>query len=74
MSGKIFKSFGDVVSDVPDGATIMFSGFGLPGVPMNLIAALLEQGAKKLTGISNRAGGGRGITDDDLNVGMLIKA
>ena len=36
--------------------------------------ALLRQGAKELVGISNRAGGGRGIRDDDFNVGALVKA
>lgn len=71
---KQFESFDAAVADVPDGATIMFSGFATPGVPMNLIEALLRQGAKNLVGISNRAGGGRGITDDDLNVGTLIRA
>lgn len=74
MINKLYDSFSQTVSDVPDGSTIMFSGFGTPGVPMNLIQALLEQGAKNLVGISNRAGGGRGIRDDDINVGTLIKA
>lgn len=74
MINKIFETFDQAVADVPDGATIMFSGFGNPGVPLNLVDALLRQGAKDLVGISNRAGGGRGITDDDLNVGTLVKA
>jgi 3-oxoadipate CoA-transferase alpha subunit len=71
---KILPTFDEAVADVPDGATIMFSGFGNPGVPTNLILALLRQGAKGLVGISNRAGGGRGISDDDVNVGTLVKA
>ncbi len=71
---KIYATFDEAVADVPDGATIMFSGFGNPGTPLNLIDALFRQGAKDLIGISNRAGGGRGITDEDLNVGTLVKA
>ncbi len=73
MKNKILTSFDETVADIPDGATIMFSGFGVPGVPKNLIAALLRQRAKALTAISNRGGGGRGLTDEDMNVGILIK-
>lgn len=74
MINKVYDSFSKAVSDVPDGSTIMFSGFGHPGVPMNLIRALLGQGVTNLVGISNRAGGGRGMRDDDVGVGTLIKA
>ncbi len=44
------------VRDIPDGATVMFSGFGLCGLPENLIAALRDRGSKNLTCISNNAG------------------
>ncbi len=74
MTNKILATFDEAVADIPDGATIMFTGFGRPGTPRNLIAALLRQGAKDLVAISNRAGGGRGITDDTIDVGSLVEA
>ncbi len=45
MINKILATFDEAVADIPDGATIMFTGFGRPGTPRNLIAALLRQGA-----------------------------
>ncbi len=69
MKSKIYRTFDEAVADVPDGATIMFPGFG-PGVPRNLTAALHRQGAKNLTGISNGTGGG----DGTVGVGTLIAA
>jgi 3-oxoadipate CoA-transferase, alpha subunit len=52
----------EAVSDVPDGATIMISGFGESGVPSVLIDALVDQGASGLTVIANNAGSGeRGV-------------
>lgn len=74
MIEKVWGDFDAAVADVPDGATIMFSGFGQPGVPTNLILALQRRGTRDITAISNRAGGGRGISDDDVNLGTLIKA
>ena len=53
---KVVKSAADAVRDIPDGASIMVSGFGLCGIPENLIRALREQGAKGLTVMSNNAG------------------
>ena len=70
MKSKILKSFDEAVADIPDGATIMFAGFGSPGIPRNLVAALLRQGAKDLTGISNGPGG----RDDQVDLGTLIEA
>ena len=46
----------DAIADVQDGATIMVGGFGLCGIPENLIAALHRKGIKDLTIISNNAG------------------
>jgi 3-oxoacid CoA-transferase A subunit len=55
---KVYSSFREAVADVRDGATIMFGGFiGKPGAPINLIKALRDQGAKKLTVVGNRCGG-----------------
>jgi 3-oxoacid CoA-transferase len=53
---KVVKDAADAVRDIPDGASIMISGFGLCGLPENLIAALRDRGAKDLTVISNNAG------------------
>src|SRR5512135_2798839 len=53
---KVVKSAAEAVRDVPDGASVMVSGFGLCGIPENLIYALRDQGAKGLTIISNNAG------------------
>ena len=53
---KVVKSVAEAVADIPDGASIMVSGFGLCGIPENLIAALREHGVKGLTIMSNNAG------------------
>jgi 3-oxoacid CoA-transferase len=53
---KVVKDAAEAVRDIPDGASIMMSGFGLSGIPENLIAALRDQGAKNLTVMSNNAG------------------
>src|SRR5262245_27457397 len=53
---KVVKDAAEAVRDVPHGASIMVSGFGLCGIPENLIAALRRQGAKGLTVMSNNAG------------------
>lgn len=44
------------MKDIPDGARILVGGFGLCGIPENLIQALLESGVKDITAISNNAG------------------
>ncbi len=48
----------EAVADVPDGATVMIGGFGTAGLPDELVAALLEQGARELTIVNNNAGNG----------------
>ena len=53
---KVVKDSAAAVRDIPAGASIMVSGFGLCGVPENLIQALRDQGARDLTMISNNAG------------------
>jgi 3-oxoacid CoA-transferase subunit A len=65
---KIYSSPASAVADIPDGAIIMVGGFGVTGVPFNLIKALADKGSKNLTIISN-SGGGR-LPDIDLSIVM----
>lgn len=58
MINKIVKSASEAVSGIFDGATIMISGFGEAGSPIELIHALIDHGAKDLTVISNNTGNG----------------
>jgi len=53
---------------IPDGATIMMGGFGLCGIPENLIAEVQRRGTKGLTVISNNAG------VDEFGIGLLLQA
>ncbi len=64
---KVLATAAEAVEMIPDGATIMMGGFGLCGIPENLIAALRERGTKNLTIISNNAG------IDDFGIGVLLK-
>lgn len=48
----------EAVAGIADGATILVSGFGMAGMPMTLIDALIGQGARELTIVSNNAGNG----------------
>src|SRR5215831_9715580 len=57
----------EAVARIPEGATILMGGFGLCGIPENLIAALREQGTGKLVVASNNAG------VDDFGIGLLLK-
>ncbi len=59
MINKIFVSPAEAVADIFDGAIIMIGGFGEAGSPIELIHALIDQGAKNLTVVSNNAGSGR---------------
>ena len=49
MRSKTFGSFAEAVADIPDGSVIGIGGFAAPGTPYNLLKALREQGAKRLT-------------------------
>jgi len=53
---KIIPSVAEALRDIADGSTIFISGFGGAGLPILLLDALLDQGAKNLTLISNNAG------------------
>ena len=65
---KIVANADEAVRDVFDGATIMVGGFGLCGIPENLIRALVRKGVKNLTTISNNAG------VDGFGMGLLLSA
>lgn len=64
---KVYASPLEVIQDIPDGATLAVGGFGLCGIPENLIAALVKRGVKNLTVISNNAG------VDDFGLGLLLR-
>ena len=57
----------EAVRRIPDGATILMGGFGLCGIPENLIAALRRAGPRNLTVISNNAG------TSDFGIGLLLE-
>ncbi|HSP06802.1 MAG TPA: CoA transferase subunit A [Acidobacteriota bacterium] len=64
---KVVASAMEAVRDIQDGATVMVGGFGLCGIPENLIAALREKGVRNLTVISNNAG------VNDFGLGLLLE-
>ncbi len=68
MSKKIYASAKAALEGLTfDGMTVMAGGFGLCGIPENLILALRESGVKNITAISNNAG------VDDFGLGLLLK-
>ncbi len=64
---KVVKNAKEAIKDIKDGSTLMVGGFGLCGIPENLIEALRESGVKNLTVISNNAG------VDDYGLGLLLQ-
>ena len=58
MINKTIGSAKEAVADIFDGATVMISGFGEAGSPIELIHALIDHGAKNLTVVSNNTGSG----------------
>jgi 3-oxoacid CoA-transferase subunit A len=65
---KVLQSADAAVALVPNGASILMGGFGLCGIPENLIAAIHARGTTGLTVISNNAG------IDDFGIGILLRA
>ncbi|MCS6979140.1 MAG: CoA transferase subunit A [Flavobacteriales bacterium] len=66
MNPKVFPDADSAIADIEDGMTLMVGGFGLCGIPENLIAALARKGVKNLTCISNNAG------VDNFGLGILL--
>ncbi|MEE9235688.1 MAG: CoA transferase subunit A [Candidatus Acidoferrales bacterium] len=64
---KVVANAEEAIKPIQDGATIMMGGFGLCGIPENLIAAVRRKGVKNLTVISNNAG------VDDFGIGLLLQ-
>jgi 3-oxoacid CoA-transferase subunit A len=68
MASKVYKSAKEALDGLTfDGMTVMAGGFGLCGIPENLILALRDSGVKDITAISNNAG------VDDFGLGLLLK-
>ncbi len=65
---KVVASADDAVADIQSGATVMLGGFGLCGIPENLIAALVRRGVKGLHTISNNMG------IDGCGMGLMLEA
>src|SRR5579864_84344 len=65
---KVVANADEAVRDISDGVIVMVGGFGLCGIPENLIRALVRKGVKNLTTISNNAG------VDGLGLGLLLAA
>jgi 3-oxoacid CoA-transferase subunit A len=67
MIDKVVASSDEAVRDVFDGACLIVGGFGLCGIPENLIAALVRRGSKDLVVVSNNCG------VDDWGLGLLLQ-
>ncbi len=67
MINKVVESAEHAVKDIPNGATLVVGGFGLCGIPENLIHALVKRGVQNLTCVSNNAG------VDDWGLGLLLQ-
>jgi 3-oxoacid CoA-transferase subunit A len=63
---KVIASAEEAIRDIQDGASVMIGGFGLCGIPENLIRALMKRGTKNLTTISNNVG------VDGFGLGLLL--
>lgn len=66
-SNKVYPDAAAAVADIGDGSKLLVGGFGLCGIPENLLSALVKQGATGLTAVSNNAG------VDDFGLGLLLR-
>ena len=67
MIDKVVEDIDAAIADIQDGATVMIGGFGRAGQPVDLIDALIRQGASGLTIVNNNAGNG------DVGLARLIQ-
>lgn len=67
FASKLVSNAHEALKDVADGDTILVGGFGLCGIPENLINAMVDHGTKDHTFISNNAG------VDDCGLGKLLQ-
>uniref|UniRef100_A0A8C4H5Q0 Succinyl-CoA:3-ketoacid-coenzyme A transferase n=1 Tax=Dicentrarchus labrax TaxID=13489 RepID=A0A8C4H5Q0_DICLA len=65
---RFYSDPAEAVKDIPNGATVLVGGFGLCGIPENLINSLLKSGVKGLTAVSNNAG------VDNFGLGLLLQS
>jgi len=68
LMNKVWASSAAAVADVFEGATVMIGGFGMCGVPENLIRAVVSRGVRKLHTISNNMG------VDGFGMGLMLEA
>jgi 3-oxoacid CoA-transferase len=66
-SNKIFSNISEAISDIPSGSKLLVGGFGLCGIPENLIKEIKNKGIKDLTIVSNNCG------VDDFGLGILLQ-
>ena len=66
MINKVVASAAEAVADIADGVTLLVGGFGLCGIPENLIHALVDKGPMNLTVVANNCG------VDDFGLGLLL--
>ncbi|KAG7299780.1 Succinyl-CoA:3-ketoacid coenzyme A transferase 1-mitochondrial [Plutella xylostella] len=67
-NNKVYDNINDAVSDIKDGSTLLVGGFGLCGIPENLIVAVNKKSVKNLTVVSNNAG------IENFGLGVLLKS
>ncbi|MGW0949608.1 3-oxoacid CoA-transferase subunit A [Streptomyces sp. NPDC002623] len=65
---EVLESVDEAVAGIEDGSTVLVGGFGLAGMPFDLVDGLIRQGAKDLTVVSNNAGNG------EVGLAALLKA
>jgi 3-oxoadipate CoA-transferase, alpha subunit len=73
MMNKCVSSLPAAVAGIRDGSTVLVGGFGNAGIPVELIDALIDQGAKELTVVTNNAGSGRSDVAKLLGTGRVRK-
>ncbi|XP_035226637.1 succinyl-CoA:3-ketoacid coenzyme A transferase 1, mitochondrial-like isoform X2 [Stegodyphus dumicola] len=64
---EFFENSSEAIQDIPDNARLLVGGFGLCGIPENLISAIYKKGIKDLTVVSNNAG------VDNFGLGLLLQ-